>query len=336
MTEQLIDAYDAVGFDLDGVVYRGPYAVPGAAAVVAELRRQEVKVGFVTNNAQRPPQTVADHLERLGIACRLEDVVTSAQATARLMADQLPAGAEVLIVGSAALADEVAQVGLSPVSERSPATAAIVIGYDPEQRWADFNEAAYAVQAGARYFACNDDQTRPTEFGIAVGMGGMLAAMTRALPGLEPTMGGKPARALLDETALRFDAQRMIFVGDRLDTDIEGAVRADLDSLFVFSGSHGKSDLAQAGPNWRPTWIGADLAALLAPPRRAESDQDQSRCGQSQARLRQGRLSLDQIPSQLEGQLDALWAILQLVWAERDAGRPLEVAAVLASLDLVP
>jgi HAD superfamily hydrolase (TIGR01450 family) len=336
MTEQLIDAYDAVGFDLDGVVYRGPYAVPGAATVLAELRRQGVKVGFVTNNAQRPPQTVADHLERLGIACRVEDVVTSAQATARLMADQLPAGAEVLIVGSPALADEIAQVGLRPVVERGPATAAIVIGYDPEQRWANFNEAAYAVQAGARYFACNNDQTRPTEFGVAVGMGGMLAAMTRALPGLEPTMGGKPARALLDETALRFAAQHMIFVGDRLDTDIEGANRADLDSLFVFSGSHGKADLAQAGPDWRPTWIGADLSALLAPPRLVELAGDQARCGRSQARLGQGSLGLDQIPSHLEGQLDALWAVLGLVWAERDAGRQLACEAVLASLDLVP
>ncbi|MDR1386077.1 MAG: HAD-IIA family hydrolase [Propionibacteriaceae bacterium] len=336
MTEQLVDSYDAVGFDLDGVVYRGPYAVPGAPQVLAELRRQAIKVGFVTNNAQRPPQTVADHLESLGIACRVEDVVTSAQATARLMADQLPAQAEVLIVGSPALADEIALVGLRPAFQRSPQTAAIVIGYDPEQRWANFNEAAYAVQAGARYFACNNDQTRPTEFGVAVGMGGMLAAMTRALPGLEPTMGGKPARALLDQTALRFDAQRMVFVGDRLDTDVEGAVRAEMDSLFVFSGSHGKADLAQAGPLWRPTWIGADLAALLAPPRRVRLESDQALCGAARARLTPSGLALESVPADREGQLDALWAVLQLLWVEADAGRPRPVAAVLDRLDLVP
>jgi HAD superfamily hydrolase (TIGR01450 family) len=329
---RLIEAYDAAGFDLDGVIYRGPDAVPGAAEGIAGLRALNVKVGFVTNNAQRPPQAVVDHLIRLGIPCTTEDIVTSAQAEARLMAAELPAGAEVLVVGSQALADELSGVGLSPVFTRSAATAAIVVGFEPSLRWEDFNQGCYAVQAGARYFACNDDGTRPTDQGIAIGMGGMLDAIKRALPGLEPPMAGKPFRPLLDETIRRLGAQRMIFVGDRLDTDIEGAVNVGLDSLFVLSGSHGKHDLAAAAPGARPTWLAWDLRGLLAPPRRAETDGPVARCGDAVARCSGGAVTLDAVPAGLEAQLDALWATLQLVWARPDA----DAAAALAELTLVP
>jgi len=265
----LVDAYDMVGFDLDGVIYRGPDPVPYAAETIAELRRRGVRVGFVTNNAQRAPQAVADHLERLGIPCCIDDVITSAQATARIMAEALPRGAEVLIVGSQALADEITQVGLTPVWHRSASTAAIVLGFDATLTWEAFNQACYAVQHGAIYYACNDDLTRPTDQGIAVGMGGMLAAIRTALPDVDPIMGGKPARPLLDECRRRLGGTRPLFVGDRLDTDIEGAVNAGWDSLFVLSGAHTMLDLAVAPPHQHPTYIGEDLRALLQEPRRA-------------------------------------------------------------------
>ncbi|MDR0283707.1 MAG: HAD-IIA family hydrolase [Propionibacteriaceae bacterium] len=268
----LADEYDMVGFDLDGVVYRGPQAVPGAAETIAELRRRGIRVGFVTNNAQRSPAAVADHLSKLGIVCTPADVVTSSQATARIMGEALPPGAEVFVLGTGALANEIAYVGLVPVSVRSPQTAAICVGFDPGLRWGDLNEGCFAVEAGAAWYATNDDLNRPVPEGLAIGMGAILAAMTVALPGRTPTMGGKPARPLLDETRRRLGGTRPLFVGDRLDTDIEGANNAGWDSLFVLSGSHTLADLAAAPARQHPTYVGDDLRALIAPPHPYQAD----------------------------------------------------------------
>ncbi|MCL2784700.1 MAG: HAD hydrolase-like protein, partial [Propionibacteriaceae bacterium] len=231
----------------------------------SELHRRGIHVGFVTNNAQRTPTEVADHLTALGIEADPADVVTSAQATARIMSAGLPLGAEVYVLGTQALADEIAGVGLHPVTQRSSSTAAICVGYHPGLTWEDLNQGCFAVQAGAAWYACNNDFNRPTPDGLAIGMGGIIQAMSQALVGRTPIMGGKPARPLLDETVVRLGGTRMLFVGDRLDTDIEGANNAGWDSLFVLSGSHSMDDLAQATPNRHPTFIGSDLSALLAP-----------------------------------------------------------------------
>jgi len=336
MPERLIDAYPAVGFDLDGVIYRGPEAIPGVPAVLGELRRLGLTVGFVTNNAARSPTDVADHLTGLGVPCGPDDVVTSAQAEAKLMAGELAPGSEVLVVGSRHLHEELAHVGLRPVARRSPATAAVVVGYEPSLRLEDLNQGCYAVQEGARWFACNNDQTRPTDEGLAPGMGGILALMRAALPGLEPTMGGKPFRPLLDETMARLDTDRLLFVGDRLDTDIEGARRAGLDSLLVFTGSHGKADLAAAPPTRRPTWLAHDVQGLLQPPRRAVVDGATARCGQATAALAGGRIEIAAVPADAQGQMDALCAIVKLAWRHADAGHAVDAQDALDSLDSVP
>jgi HAD superfamily hydrolase (TIGR01450 family) len=336
MSERLIDSYDAAGFDLDGVIYRGPDGVPGAAETIAELRRTGVKVGFVTNNASRAPTAVAAHLERIGIPCRLEDIVTSVEAQARLMAAELPAGAEVLVVGSQYLYDELARAGLRPVFGRSAATAAIVMGYEPTLRWRDFDEGLFAIRDGARWYATNDDHTRPTERGLAPGIGGMIDFLKLALPDQEPVIAGKPHRPLLDATVARLGAERMVFVGDRLDTDIEGAFNAGLDSLFVLSGSHGKHDLAAAEPRFRPAWLAWDVRGLVQPPRRADVTGERATCREAAARVVDGVITLDVVPADAEGQADALWAVLTLTWAERDAGREADPAEALEALALVP
>lgn len=265
---RLAQAYDLIGFDLDGVIYRGPEVIAGAPEVVAALKQMGLRVGFVTNNSARSPAQVAAALTGMGIPADPADVVTSAQATARIMAEALPAGSEVFALGTAALADELTGVGLNPVRRRSARTAAICFGFDPTLTWEDFNQAVYAVQGGAAWYACNDDLTRPTEQGIGIGTGGMLQALRQALPGLEPIMGGKPARPLLDETHRRLGGDRLLFVGDRLDTDVAGARVAGWDSLFVLSGAHTRQDLVVAPPGQHPTYIGQNVRALLEPPRR--------------------------------------------------------------------
>ncbi len=294
----LIEAYDAALFDLDGVVYLGPDAVPAAPATIAALRARGTTVGFVTNNAARSPETVARHLTSIGVAADAADVVTSAQAVARVMAEAMPARSRVLVVGSEALADEIAAVGLEPYSG-SGVPAAVVVGFCEAITWRDLNEACFAVQRGARWYGCNSDRTRPTDRGLAIGLGAMLSAMGEALPGHEPVLAGKPARPLLAETIRRLGARHPLFIGDRLDTDIEGAQASGIDSLFVLSGSHGKTDLVVAPKNQRPTYIGLDLSALLDEPVTGVS-------GSSTATVR--------------GQLERLWVIARECWAAADRG----------------
>jgi HAD superfamily hydrolase (TIGR01450 family) len=262
----LISSYDMALFDLDGVIYLGDAAVPGAAETIVALHERGIKVGFVTNNAARSPETVAEHLVALGIPAGPEDIVTSAQAVARLMADHLPVGASVLVTGSPALVAEVRAVGLVPVTASDDHPAAVVVGFWPSLTWAEINDACFAVQAGAVWYGCNPDLTRPSLQGEAIGLGTMLTAMKATMPGKEPILAGKPCRPLLDETLRRLGGSRPIFVGDRLDTDVEGAQVVGIDSLFVLSGSHTEADLMLAQPRQRPTYVAADIAGLLAPP----------------------------------------------------------------------
>jgi glycerol 3-phosphatase-2 len=256
-----LDGYDAVLLDLDGTVIRGTEVVPGAPDVVNELRQAGRAVQFITNNASRAPEEVAKHLTALGIRTAPEEVVTSAQAAAALLATQLPAGAAVLVVGAEALVAAVRSVGLRPVAAASEQPVAVVQGHSPETGWARLAEACLAIRGGAVWIACNIDRTLPTERGLLPGNGAMVAAL-QAATDREPTVAGKPARALLDTAVDRVGAQRPLVVGDRLDTDIAGAQAAGLDSLLVLSGVADAVALLAAPPEQRPSHLGVDLRVL--------------------------------------------------------------------------
>ena len=147
---------------------------------------------FVTNNASRSADEVAAHLRELGFTATADDVVTSAQSAARLLADQLPPESPVLIVGTDALADEIAAVGLRPVRRYDDNPVAVVQGLSMTIGWPDLAEAALAIRAGALWVAANVDPTLPTERGLLPGNGSLVAAL-RAATGAEPQVAGKPA-----------------------------------------------------------------------------------------------------------------------------------------------
>jgi glycerol 3-phosphatase-2 len=328
----LVDAYDGVLFDLDGVVYLGPVAVPGAPPAIATLRERQVPVGFVTNNAARTPEAVAEHLTELGIPAAKADVVTSAQAGAQVLARDLPAGAKVLVVGGGGVRQALAEAGLTGVASADDEPVAVLQGYGVDLAWQELIEAAVAVQRGARWVATNDDPTRPTDRGLVPGNGAALAAV-RVAVSVDPEIAGKPYRPLLDETVARLGAQRPVFVGDRLDTDIAGAVNAGLDSLLVLTGSHGPADLLTARAGQRPTHLGHDVGALLQPALAVDLEQGSARCGGVTARVEDGALVLEgEAPSTTDGRVAAMWAAAHLAWQAQDAGHPLDLGAVLPSL----
>lgn len=326
--KRLVDSYDAALFDLDGVVYLGPRAVEDAPETLEQLRSDGIRIGFVTNNAMRTPCAVAEHLRELGITATENDVVNSTQATLRMMADELEPGSQVLVLGTDALTEQLRGAGYRPVSEGD--AVAVVQGYNPQTSWALLEAGVTAIQRGAAWYATNPDLTRPTDRGIMPGAGTQIAVV-QACVDAEPRIAGKPYRPLLDETVHRLEASTPLFVGDRLDTDIAGAVVAGMDSLLVFTGAHGKHDLAAAPPDQRPTHIGHTTAALLEPPRRADLEGATATCRNQRVIVRDGVAELDTVPEGFEEQLDALWAGLQLGW-HRDA----DLTRLLNDLELLP
>jgi glycerol 3-phosphatase-2 len=260
----LLAHHDVLLADLDGTLYRGPHAVPGAVEAVRGAAERGVRTVYVTNNASRRPSDVAEHLTGLGFPAEMDDVVTSSQAGAGMLAEQLPAGARVLVVGTDALVAEVRAVGLA-VTGRADDAVAVVQGHSPDTGWRQLAEATVALRAGAVWVACNLDPTLPTERGPLPGNGSMVGVL-RTSTGREPQVAGKPAPALLWESVRRTGARSALMVGDRLDTDIEGGRAAGLATLLVLTGVSGAAELLAAPPALRPDYVGADLSALTRAP----------------------------------------------------------------------
>jgi HAD superfamily hydrolase (TIGR01450 family) len=264
VSDDLLSRHDVLLADLDGTLYRGPSVVPGAVDAVRGAAERGVRTVYVTNNASRSPSSVAEHLAELGFAARGEDVVASSQAAAALLAEQLPAGARVLVVGAEALAAEVTGRGLRVVAEAAEADA-VVQGHSPDTGWRQLAEATVAVRAGVLWVACNLDPTLPTERGPLPGNGAMVGVV-RLSTGREPQVAGKPGPALLQEAARRTGAQRPLMIGDRLDTDIEGGRAAGMATLLVLTGISDGTELLAAPPRLRPDYVAADLDGLTARP----------------------------------------------------------------------
>lgn len=326
-----VDAYDAVFFDLDGVLYLGPHAVEGAVEGVRTLHDRGIRTVYVTNNAARSTQVVADHLSELGFDATDEDVVSSAQAAGGLLRRQLPPGSRVLVAGTENLVEQVRLAGMVPVDTFADEPAAVIQGYDPAMTWPRLDQAAIAVQRGARWFATNMDSTRPGEHGLVPGAGTMVAAV-RATTDRDPEVIGKPHRPLMDEAMARSGARRPVFVGDRIDTDIMGAHTVGIDSFMVFTGAHGVRDLCAAPSHGRPTAIGWNVASLFEPRRAARVDGRVASCGRVRVRAEGTRAVVEGDISDREAQLDAAWALATLAWA----GTVSEVEDVSSRLTLLP
>lgn len=260
---RLVDRYDAIVCDLDGVVYRGDPAVPHA---VESLSAAGLPIQFATNNASRPPHEVADHLRRLGLDLTDDDVATSSQAAAWVLTRHLEPGAAVLAVGGEGVALALRASGFVPVSSAEDHPAAVVQGYGPDVTATDLAQVAYAVQRGALWMATNTDHTLPTASGYAPGNGALVLAVGAAVGRGPELVAGKPDEPLYLMCAERLGVapDRVLAIGDRLETDIEGAHNAGMDSLLVLTGVHGVRDAVAAPAGARPTWVARDLRALLA------------------------------------------------------------------------
>lgn len=329
-TEPLSLAYDLAMLDLDGVVYVGRDAVPGAAEHLRATRAAGLRTAFITNNAARPPEAVAAHLTELGVPAQAADVVTSAQAAAHLLRERFGRGGRVVLLGGPGLEAALVAEGLVPVGAEDEAAAA-VSGYGPDVLWRDIMRVAVRVRDGLPWLASNADLTIPTEFGVAPGHGVLVETLAR-FTGITPVVAGKPQRPLLDETIRRVGGERPLMVGDRLDTDIEGAHNAGLDSLLVMTGVTGLPELVSARPEHRPTYLSADLGGLLTPHPAPTSDEGCWEVGGWRAVVQEGRLDLAG-----DGSLDDWWrAVAAAGWAHLDTTGAVVDITALGIPDVAP
>lgn len=294
----LVGAHDLVIFDLDGVVYVGPDAVPGAARTIDALHSgaatgTAVRCCYLTNNASRTPETVAGHLQELSIPATVDEVLTSAQVAAGLLAERLDTGARVLVVGGVGLEVALREEGLVPVSSMDAEPAAVVQGFNPDLAWRNLAEGSRAVRAGLFWVATNLDLTVPTPHGPAPGNGSLVRAVATAAGKDPDAVAGKPRPEPFHAAARRAGCSRPIVVGDRLDTDLEGARAAGMPALAVLSGIAGARDLLLAPPAYRPSYLALNLTGLLEEHPAVEVSLDHeatARCRAAEVRLTERRL----------------------------------------------
>lgn len=261
-SKSLAEIHDVFLFDLDGVIYRGDQAVENSVAAVTELQALGHRVGYVTNNSSRKPQTIANQLASYGLSVTSDQIVSSAEVAVRMLKKKVSAPAKVLVVGGEGLRTAATASGFEIVESASQRPAAVLQGFSPDVGWRHLAEAAFAIQAGAIWIATNQDWTLPLEQGLAPGNGTLVSAVHTAV-GQLPKFAGKPATPIFEEAIDRFSASNPIFIGDRLDTDSKGARAAGITSAIVMTGVCTRKDLLAARPDERPDYILSDLSQLI-------------------------------------------------------------------------
>jgi len=319
----LREAYDTALLDLDGVVYVAGDAVPHAVRSLEGAREAGMRPAYVTNNASRTPAAVAEHLCRLGVPAEVSDVITSAQAVARLIAEQHPGGARVLAIGGDGLREALREQGLTVVDSADDDPAAVVQGYGgPELTWGRIGEAGIAVGRGVAWYASNADLTVPGDRGIMPGNGAAVEVVRAATRWMreppEPQVAGKPQPPMHRESILRTGAQRPLVIGDRLDTDIEGAHAGGVDSLLVLTGVTDGAQLLAAPPEHRPPYVARDLRGLAQQqPELTVTSDSGFGCGGWSARAGTSEVVLEG-----EGEaVDGLRALCGAAWTAAGNGR---------------
>jgi hypothetical protein len=262
VTARIWDQYDVLLADLDGVVYEGAEAIAGAPEAIRRLKASGVPVGYVTNNSSRRPEAIVEQLAGFNIPAEPDDIIGSGKTGVELLATLIAPGSKVLVVGGEGLRVRVEEAGFVLAKSSDERPAAVIQGFSPDVAWRDLAEAAFSIQAGAKWVATNSDWTLPQEKGLAPGNGTLVSAVHTAV-GQMALVAGKPEPAIFHTAVKHFGAKRPLFVGDRLDTDIVGANRAHIASALVMTGVSTRKEVLGVRMESRPRFILESLTELV-------------------------------------------------------------------------
>ena len=323
----LAEEYDCALLDLDGTAWSGDETIEHAAASVIEAREAGMASAFVTNNAMRTPQQVTDKLNSMDFQATPDMVMTSAMDIAAIMAEELEEGAKVFVIGGAGLRLALEERGFVLVDSADDEPVAVVQGLDKQVDWALLSEGAFAIERGAAFYASNLDATLPIERGQALGNGSLVRAIQHATR-KRPIAGGKPEPGIYRRAGELVGAQNPLAVGDRLETDIMGAVAAGVPALHVLTGVHQARDVIRAPRGQRPTYLAIDMRGLLEAHPAPKHHRDGTwTCGVSQVAkaTRSGVLTLDdvELTDPVTISIDSYRALAAAAWEYADgAGTP--------------
>ncbi len=230
--------------DMDGVLYRGDEAIPGAKEFFAFLRERPIGFILATNNSTRTAQQYVDKLAQMGVEVALSEILTSSQATAMYLETLAPPGAKVSVIGEGGLETVVHERGYIVSGDDAKF---VVVGMDRQLTYEKLKVATLLIRKGARFIGSNPDKTLPTEEGFIPGAGAMLAAL-EASTGVAPTIIGKPERTMFELALAKLGSSKedTAIVGDRLSTDVLGGYNAGLKTLLVLSGATTRQDADSA------------------------------------------------------------------------------------------
>ena len=325
MVAKVFDQYETLLLDLDGVIYEGENAIVDSVESITAVQNSGIKVGYITNNSSRKPETIANQLRGFGLELVVEEVISSAQAGVVLLATMIPAGSKVLVVGGEGLRSKVIEAGFDLVSSSDAGPAAVIQGFAPDVGWKDLAEASYSIQRGAKWVATNQDWTIPREKGLAPGNGTLVSAVHTAV-GQLPVVAGKPERAIFETAMREFKSESAIYVGDRLDTDVLGANKAGLGSALVMTGVTTRKELLAARSDSRPKYILGTLKDLLSPYREPVKTKRGYKLGDSEVELLGEKVVVSFGDPK---SLDALKAACLTIWS---SGTPIHLLDVESAL----
>ena len=319
----LAEDYDCALLDLDGTAWSGDERIEHAAASVIEARGLGMASAFVTNNAMRTPAQVTDKLNSMDFEATADMVMTSAMDIAAIMAEELEDGSKVLVIGGAGLRLALEERGFVLVDSADDEPAAVVQGLDKQVDWALLSEGAFAIERGAAFYASNLDATLPVERGQALGNGSLVRAIQHATR-KRPTAGGKPEPGIYRRASELVGAQNPLAVGDRLETDIMGAVAAGVPAMHVLTGVHMARDVIRAPRGQRPSYLAIDMRGLLEAHPAPKHHRDGTwTCGLSQVAKveRSGVLTLDdvELTEPVTITIDSYRALAAAAWEYADA-----------------
>ena len=260
----------ALIIDMDGVLWHGTEPIAGLTDFFDTLNKLKIRFILATNNASLTPQQYVTKLAKMGVSVTQDQILTSGTATALYLSKLVkPTETRVFVIGVEGATQPLIELGftltdlyeVSNKDNNQKGADIVVCGKDETLTWQKLATATLNIRAGAKFIGTNGDTTLPTELGVTHGNGAILAALEVAT-GVTPTIIGKPEPIIYQQALALLNAspEETLAIGDRLETDILGAVRTGIRSIMVLTGISSEDDLKAS--DYQPTWVMPDITAI--------------------------------------------------------------------------
>lgn len=244
--------------DMDGVIYHGNKILPGVPEFINWLIDNGKKFVFLTNSPEKTPQELSMKLERMGLHVTADHFYTSAMATAAFLSSQKP-GCTAYVIGEAALTKALYDEDIN-MNDVNPDY--VVVGETRSYNFEKIEKAIELVNKGAKLIGANPDITGPTERGVMPATGSLIAPIEIAT-GKKAYFVGKPNPLMLRHglRRLKCHSADIVFIGDRMDTDIIAGIESNVDTVLVLSGVTSRDDIDKFP--YRPKYVLDGVGDLL-------------------------------------------------------------------------